>query len=432
MSTLTEHPDVGCNKSDNTFSERRSSRGFNSPRGSVSKHHVSVDDCPFVSDDPFDSGWDVPNINQTADTSSKSDDGWTVVKSKSQKPKSLTESTSYQNQRAFRSIGLSQDAVTNCNVSNCKEPKWRKHESKSNKRQNSGPDWPSLPRPSFAEDNSSLQDSNTSTTKRFSAKRERQEFKSKLNANEHSRKEPVFPSLAFADNTDYDLQQSHITYNLDRAVLDPFLDCKESANQDLFRTRQNVTSSTGLGASRMPGYSSQPCSNATAAKRTVDVGNTPKSQWETLEQISPLQIHQTLDLVNSTKNTASINNSELLLDTDASSQVGSNSRKVLPEGVSPLCAHFLQDNRKGQAFQRPKPCSTCTKHSKLLYGIWRSSKKEWQVMRPYPKDVNSRVPYQLCRHFSNGVKCQKSLCTFAHGKEELMFWTSERQSGRLL
>ncbi len=179
----------------------------------------------------------------------------------------------------------------------------------------------------------------------------------------------------------------------------------------------------------MPDLSSQPFSNAPTEKRTVNVQNTPKSLWESLEQISPF--HQTFDLVNSTKNAALVKKSELLLDTDAPSQVGSNSGNGLPEGVYLLCAHFLQDNRKGQAFQRPKPCSTCTKRSKLLHGIWRSSKREWQVMRPYPREVNSHVPFQLCRHFSNGVKCQKNPCTFAHGKEELMFWTSERQSGRL-
>ena len=116
---------------------------------------------------------------------------------------------------------------------------------------------------------------------------------------------------------------------------------------------------------------------------------------------------------------------------EESSQVGSSSRQAPLEGVFPLCEHFLQDNRKGQAFQRPKPCSKCTKHSKVSYGIWRSSKKEWQVMRPYPKNVKYHVPFQLCWYFSDSVKCRKSPCTFAHGKKELMFWTTERQSGRL-
>lgn len=426
MSTLTEHTHVGCNKSDNTFSERRPSRGFNSPHGSVSKHHVSVDGWLFLSDDQSDSERDIPNIHQTADTSSKSDEGWTVVKPENQKPKSLADSTSYQNQSAFRSIGISQDAVTNC-----KEPKWRKHGSKSNKRHNSGPDWPSLPGPSFAEDNTSLQGSNTASTKGFSTNREHQVFKSELSTKKHFRKDFPFNSLAFVDNTDYDRQQSHNTCNLDPAELG-------SPKQDLFSAdqescfRQNVMSPE-LVASRIPVSSSQPLSNAFTGKGKINIENAQKSQWETLEQISPLQIHRTLDLVNATKNATLIAKakSELPPDKDVSFQVGSSSRKDLPKGVFSLCEHFLQDNRTAKAFRPPKPCSNCTKHSNLLYGIWRSSKKEWQVMRPYPKDVNSHVPFKHCWHFSNGDRCHKNSCTFAHGEEELMFWTSRRQSGRL-
>lgn len=141
------------------------------------------------------------------------------------------------------------------------------------------------------------------------------------------------------------------------------------------------------------------------------------------------KVHQTLDLVKPTKNPSSINKSELPTIADASSQMRSNSSKSLPEGVFPLCEHFLQDNRKRQAFQHPKPCSKCKNNSMVLYGIWRTSNRKWQVMRPYPKVVNSHVPFQLCWHFTNGVECQKSPCTFAHGKEELMFWSLERQSG---
>lgn len=61
----------------------------------------------------------------------------------------------------------------------------------------------------------------------------------------------------------------------------------------------------------------------------------------------------------------------------------------------------------------------------------RSSKKERQCMRSYPKELNSKVPFQLCWHFSDGFKCQRSPCTFAHGEEELKFWTSERHKRKL-
>ena len=270
----------------------------------------------------------------------------------------------------------------------------------------SGPDWPSLPGPSSVEDNRSLQGSNSTATKRFSSNRvELQELKSQQKAKEHLRRSSAFASLGSADNTDYVLQQSH--------------------NSDV--------TYTGLTEPKMPVRSSQPSLNSSPEKRTGDLGNTPRSQWESLERISPLQIHHTLDLANKAKNEvlSTEAKSEPPLDTGASPLVGSPFNWAPPPGVSPLCVHFLQDNRKGQPFRHPKPCSNCTKRSKLLYGIWRSDTKEWQVMRPYPKAVNSNVHFQLCWHFSNGIKCQKSPCTFAHGSEELMFWTSERQSGRL-
>ena len=366
------HIDASFSKNDRAFCEKRSSREFNPPRRSFPKQDVPGEQrLSLCDDDSFDSECRVSNTNcETTAVMSKKEDGWTLVESKSRKPKSVAETTLYQNQHAFQSIGISQDAST------CKESNWRKHESKS--RDTIGPNWRSLSEHSSAGGSSSTQGSNTSTRKRFSSSSQPQDFP-----------------------TDHEA----------------FLP-------------QNATS-TGFGASRMPGLFSEPSFNGSATKKTAGVRNRPKSQWETLEQISPLQFHQTFDLVNSNNNTAVTKESELPLDTDASSQVGFNSRKVLPEGVFPLCAHFLQENKKGQAFQRPKPCSKCTKNSKLFYGTWRSSKKEWQVMRPYPKDVNYHVPFKLCSYFSNGVKCQKSPCTFAHGTEELSFWTKERKSGDL-
>lgn len=399
-----------------------------------------MEDRPSLSGASSDSEWGVSNINETAHTSTTPGHGWTLVKSKSQRLKSVPESSSNQNQRGFHSIYLSKGAITDSSANTLKKAKCRKHESKSNTRPTSSPDWPSLPGPSFVEDNSSLQGSHSSGTKRFSANHvELQELKFEQKAKEHLRRDPTFTSLRSADKTDYDFQQSHnSSRQLESTELDCFLSCKESPKQDSFPTDVeplsglNVTY-TGLTEPRRPVRSSKPSLNSSPEKRTGDLGNKPRSQWESLEQISPLQIHHTLDLANKTKHdvlTTKVK-SEPPLDTDVSSQVESNFNWAPPPGVSPLCVHFLQDNRKGQPFRHPKPCSNCTKHSKLLYGIWRSDTKEWQVMRPYPKAVNSNVPFQLCWHFSNRVKCQKSPCTFAHGNEELMFWTSERQSGRL-
>lgn len=327
----------------------------------------------------------VSNINQTAQKSTEAGHGWTPVTSKKQRLKSVAKSSS-------------------------------------------SPDWPSLPGPSFVEDTGNLKGSNSNAT---SANRvELQEPKSEQKSREQSRR-------GFADNTDYVPQQSpNLSRHLESAGLDSFLSGAGSPRQNLFSADQESFfrpdgTRTGLTEARMPVRSSHPSPNSSPETRTVNFGNTFKSQWECLEQISPLQIHRTLDLANKTKKGVLSTKSEPPLDTSVSPQTGLNLSWAPPSGVSTLCVHFLQDNRKGQPFRHPKPCSNCTKRSKFMYGIWRSDTKEWQVMRSYPKDVNPNVPFELCWHFSNGVKCQKSPCAFAHGKEELMFWTSMRQSGRL-
>ena len=341
-------------------------------------------------DESSESECGASNINQTTHTSTKAGYGWTPVTSKKQRLKS---------------------------------------EAKSSPT----PDWPSLPGPSFVKDNSSLKGSNSTATKRFSAKRvELQKLKSEQKSTEHLKR-------GFADDTDYLPQQSHnSSRQLESAGLDSFLNHAESPRQDLFSTDQGSFfhtdgTYTGRTERRMPVRSSHPSSNSSTESRTVDFGNTPKSQWESLEQISPLQIHHTLDLATKTKKGVLNTKAESApsLDTGVPPQTGLNFSLAVPPGVFTLCVHFLQDNKKGQPFRNPKPCSNCTKRLKLVYGIWRTDTKEWQVMRPYPKDVSPNVSFQLCKHFSNGVKCQKNPCTFAHGDEELMLWTSERQSGRL-
>ena len=344
----------------------------------------------YLPDESSESESGVSNINQTAHTSTKAGYEWTPVTSKKQRPKSFAKSSS-------------------------------------------SPDWPSLPRPSFAEDNSSLQSSNSTATKGFPAKRvELQKLKSEQKSTERLQK-------GFADDTDYLPQQSHnSSRHLESAGQDSFLSHAGSPRQNLFSADQESffqpdVTYTGLTERIMSVRSSHSSWNSSTESRAVGFGNTPKSQWESLEQISPLQIHHTLDSGNKTKkgvlNTKA--ESSPSLNTGVSPQTGLNFSWAPPSGVSTLCRHFLQDNRKGQPFRHPKPCPNCTKRSKLVYGIWRSGTKEWQVMRPYPKVVNPNVPFQLCKHFSGGVKCQNIPCTFAHGNEELMFWTSERQSGRL-
>lgn len=290
-----------------------------------------------------ESVWGDSDKDETADTSSETKYGWTTVRPKGQKTRSVIETNVHQKQNVFEN--------KNGTVKSYQEPKeerCRKHESQSKARQTSNGDWPSLPGPA--------------------------------------------------------------------------------------------------AASRVSTFPTQPNSKTSDVnKSSVNVRSTPKSQWESLVQISPLQIHHTVNLVNATENASltAQEKSNLHLGTDretpgqgvafdAPLKKRSYPTKALPEGVFPLCAHFLQDNRKGQPFQHPRPCAKCLKDSsKLVYGVWRSSKKEWQVMRPYPEEVGLKTPFQPCKHFSNGLKCQKNPCTFAHGQEELTFWTWKRNSSRL-
>ena len=48
--------------------------------------------------------------------------------------------------------------------------------------------------------------------------------------------------------------------------------------------------------------------------------------------------------------------------------------------------------------------------------------------RPYPENVNSKTPFQICKHYASGMRCRET-CTFAHGEEELSQWTMQRDKG---
>ena len=261
-------------------------------------------------DEPSDTKWSVCNVNQTAHTSTKVvEQGWTPVTSKKQKLKSVAKNSS-------------------------------------------SPDWPSLPSPSFVEGNGSLQRSNSTATKHFPANSlELQEPKSEQKSREYFRR-------GFATDTEYVPQRLHsASRQLESAGLDAFHGHVDSQRQGLFSTDQE--SITGPSERRKPVRSSDPSPTPFPETRTRDFGKTPISQWECLEQISPLQIHHTLDLANKTK-TGVLNTkagSKPPLDTDISPQTGLNFSWAPPSGVSTLCEHFLQDNRKGQPFRHPKPCS---------------------------------------------------------------------------
>ena len=53
----------------------------------------------------------------------------------------------------------------------------------------------------------------------------------------------------------------------------------------------------------------------------------------------------------------------------------------------------------------------------------------WIQPRKAPKDVSG--PYKQCKHFRQDKHCVKTLCTFAHGQDELEIWKLCREKSTL-
>ena len=103
-----------------------------------------------------------------------------------------------------------------------------------------------------------------------------------------------------------------------------------------------------------------------------------------------------------------------------------NTYSRLPENVFVVCTHFLNKNIKVKA------CKGCENRSKLMYAVWNDNKKKWQEIRPYPERVTANVAFTVCRHFSMHGSCLRPQCSFAHGTEEQLMWTLEREGGELI
>ena len=245
-------------------------------------------------------------------------------------------------------------------------------------------------------------------------------------------KEPAFNSVEFVNNTGNPKQTwpsgTTETEHFPSRIKIPFV----TENQDPFIDRY-ASSSPGLAASKLPASSVPQCpQQPSATNRSGGFENTPISQWKSLEKISPLKMHQTLELPNPEESptlatkTQSRPTSVSPDFSNSGNQTPQSTPHKPPRGVVSLCNHFLQDRKT--PLQPPYRCFNCSKSSKCVSGIWRSTKREWQVMRPYPKDVNFETPFQICWHYRNDEKCRES-CTFAHGEEELTLWTTERQAG---
>ena len=106
-----------------------------------------------------------------------------------------------------------------------------------------------------------------------------------------------------------------------------------------------------------------------------------------------------------------------------------NTRKGLPFQVYIACGDFLQKNQKRPAsvLDKIKYCNDCKSPSNLLYAFWCMKKKQWQILKPYPKGFKG--VFQLCTHYMDS-ECGRLHCTFAHGQEELRIWRMQRQRGR--
>ena len=181
-----------------------------------------------------------------------------------------------------------------------------------------------------------------------------------------------------------------------------------------------TSSSSSLVNSSLSGHSVNPCPQWSAGSERVEsYEDGPISQWKCLENISPIKMLQSLN-VDSSKTLTSKAQSGPHRNTQVT-------QENLPKGVVRLCSHFLQGQKASS--QPAYCCFSCEKNSKFQYGVWRRSKRKWQVMRPLPRDVHFAVPFQICWHYSNGRECRPS-CIFAHGEEELALWTTQRQAGR--
>ncbi|XP_068675109.1 3'-5' exoribonuclease HELZ2-like isoform X2 [Montipora foliosa] len=114
--------------------------------------------------------------------------------------------------------------------------------------------------------------------------------------------------------------------------------------------------------------------------------------------------------------------------TEQSPDLVSDCRRI-PKNVVVVCKHFLHKNSKRPASvnEMVKACKGCENRSKLEYAIWNDSNKDWQIIRPYPKKVPANVAFTVCRQYSMNVLCLRLPCSFAHGEDEQLMWTLERE-----
>lgn len=111
----------------------------------------------------------------------------------------------------------------------------------------------------------------------------------------------------------------------------------------------------------------------------------------------------------------------------------SNTFRNIPKGVFVVCDDFLQKNLKRGAsiYEKVKACKGCEIRSKLKYAVWCDNSKQWQLIRPYPAEkVPANVAFSECGQYSTNKPCRRTPCTYAHGQQELIMWTMEREASK--
>jgi len=111
----------------------------------------------------------------------------------------------------------------------------------------------------------------------------------------------------------------------------------------------------------------------------------------------------------------------------------SNPRQI-PKGVFVVCDDFLQKHlkRAGSIYEKTKACKGCENRSKLRYAVWNDKSKQWQIIKSYPEKVPAKVAFSECRQYVMNTPCLRTPCSFAHGQEELLMWTLEREGSEFM
>ena len=110
-----------------------------------------------------------------------------------------------------------------------------------------------------------------------------------------------------------------------------------------------------------------------------------------------------------------------------------NDARKIPKGVFVVCDDFLRKHLKRAAsiYEKSKSCKGCENRLRLKYAFWSDSSKQWELIRPYPAEkVPANIAFKECAQYATNRPCLKTPCSFAHGQQELLMWTMEREGSK--